>query len=111
MFQVKGNAAGLGKVVAGSRRNNAQRGITSGTHNAIGGLVDTAVATCDDETPGTIVYRVLHLHLEMADILAKVYFDREARLAQQFTNARLTLASAPPSGGRVEKQVNGLGSH
>ena len=49
--------------------------------------------------------------LEMADVLAKMYFDRETLLAQQFTNARLTLASAPPSGGWIEKQVNGLGSH
>jgi len=111
VFPVKRNTAGLGKVVAGSRRNNTQRGVTIGAHDAVGSFVDTAVASRDDETPGAVVYGLLHLYLEMADVLAKVYFDRETLLAQQFTNARLALASAPPAGGWIEKQVNGLGSH
>jgi hypothetical protein len=70
VFPGKRDTAGFSKVVSGSRRNNAQRCIPIGTHNAIGSLVDTAVATRDDETPGAIVYRLLHLYLEMADFLA-----------------------------------------
>ena len=111
VFPVEGYTAGFGEVVPGSCRNNAQRGIRSGTHNAIGRLVDTAVTARNDETPGATVDRLLHLCLEMADALTQMDFDRQARLAEQFPNACVTLASAPPPGGRVKKQVDGLDGH
>jgi glycerol-3-phosphate acyltransferase PlsY len=73
--------------------------------------VNTAVAARNNQASGPVADELPYLVLQVSDVSAEVYLDRESRLAQQLANPGFASAGAPPPGSRIQKKVNGLGSH
>jgi hypothetical protein len=71
--------------------------------------MDAAVSADRDDTPSATVDADANLFLEIANVPAQVYFEREIALAEQFADAFCALAGSAASCGRIEEQVNGLG--
>ena len=100
-----------GEIVAGADRHDAERGAATGRHEAVHGLVDTAVAAGDDNPRRTVAYRFSDLLLEVTDGGALVYDDVDAGFLEQFQDARHAAFGAAAAGNGIQEQGRGSSRH
>lgn len=104
MFPVKWNVAGLGKIIAGARRDYAQPRRIVGAHNAVDGLMNATVTACNQDSIGAAIHLATNLVLEVTDRPTLVQFEFDISLLEQRGNMRHASPGAPSPGRRVYKK-------
>ncbi len=87
MFPVERDLAGLGEVVAGSGGNHAERSAAPAAQDAVGRLVNTAVAAGNDNEFLAVFHVTPDPLLEVANAGTAMYLDGEAAAAEKLANA------------------------
>ena len=110
-FPVEWNVTRFGEIVTGSGRYDPEGRAALRAHDAVGGLMDAAVATGHDDSGGALIDAAAHLFFEITDGPASLYLDSKTGFAQQCQNSSFASACATTTGSRIEKQVNGFCVH
>jgi hypothetical protein len=73
--------------------------------------VNASVSSSNDNAVGSVNDMSANLFFEVTDAFTQMNFEWKAAGFQQFPNAGFALSGAPPTGGGIQKQMNGLGLH
>ena len=98
MFPVEWNATGLGEVIAGARRDDAQPRRIVGAHNSVDGFVNAAVTACHHDSIGAAIHLDTNLVLKIADRPTLIRFEFDTGLLEQRRNTGQASPGAPSPG-------------